>query len=119
MVARYSGLLNMRTRTNFSHRNSRRSTRAHRPFRMCGMSQHYLPSEVNMSDLADIAKVVADMLGDCKKMLASADLVEAMLNLHREGASLSGKPNSRRRVVLQGFASYRMRASSRFGIRFC
>lgn len=51
-----------------------------------------------MSDLADIAKVVADMkrdvdiLGDCKKMLASADLVEAMLNLHRESAAFTGKP---------------------------
>ena len=51
-----------------------------------------------MSYLADIAKVISDMkrevdvLGDCKKMLASADLVEAILDLHREHASLAGKP---------------------------
>ena len=50
-----------------------------------------------MSDLSEIEKVVSDMrrdlevLGDCKKMLASTGLVQAMLDLHREFAAHSGK----------------------------
>lgn len=50
-----------------------------------------------MSDLADISKVVSDMrhdldsLGDCKKMLASSGLVQAMLDLYKEQATYLGK----------------------------
>ena len=66
--------------------------------------------EANMSDLTDIAKVISDMrrdvdaLGDCKKMLASSDLIEAMLDLHREVASLSGKaiPDSTAELYFRG-----------------
>lgn len=52
-----------------------------------------------MSDLADISKVISDMkryldsLGECKKMLASPGLVQAILGLHREQAEYLGKPD--------------------------
>jgi len=52
-----------------------------------------------MSDLADISKVVSNMqrdlqrLGECRKMLASPGLIEAMLNLHREQAAKLGMPD--------------------------
>lgn len=53
---------------------------------------------MNMKDLEDIGKVVTSMrislesLGDCKKLLVSPTLYEAMLDLYVEGAE--GAENS-------------------------
>ena len=85
--------------------------------------------EANTEDLNPpaIEKVVSDMrrdlevLGDCKKMLASTGLVQAMLDLHREFAAHSGKSTEdlfEGELYFRGSPVVECEASTRLGIRF-
>lgn len=65
---------------------------------------------MSMKDLEDIGKVITSMkvslyrLGDCKKLLVSPTLYEAMLNLYSEGAE---SPESSEQIKTGGTLYFR------------